>query len=67
LPTDPSTAERIEAQLRDFIHRGVSDTINAAGVNIQSLTPEKVLGFVTDVYQAAFEALQTLGDAEAEK
>jgi hypothetical protein len=67
LPTDPSTAERIEAQLRDFIHRGVSDAINAAGVNIQSLTPDKVLGFVTDVYQAAFEALQTLGDAEAEK
>ena len=65
LPADPRAAERVEAQLRDFIQRGVSDAVNAAGVNIQSLTPEAVMGFVTDVYQGAFEILQTMGDAEA--
>ena len=65
LPTDPRAAERVEAQLRDFIQRGVSDAVNAAGVNIQSLTPESVMGFVTEVYQGAFEILQTMGDAEA--
>lgn len=67
LPSDPRTAERVEAQLRDFIQRGVSDAINASGVNIQSLTSDTVMGFVTDVYQSAFDVLQTMGDAEAAK
>ena len=66
LPPDPRAAERVEAQLRDFIQRGVSDAVNASGVNIQALSPDAVMGFVTDVYRAAFEVLQTLGDAEAE-
>lgn len=67
LPTDPRAAERVQAQLRDFIQRGVSDAINAAGVNIQSLTPDAVMGFVTSVYQSAFDILQTMGDGEAAK
>ncbi len=67
LPVDPRAAERVQAQLRDFIQRGVSDAINAAGVNIQSLSPDAVFGFVTNVYQSAFNALQTLGEREASK
>lgn len=67
LPADPRAAESIEAQLRDFIQRAVSDAINAAGVNIQSLTPDAVMGFVTNVYQSAFDVLQTMGDGEAAK
>jgi hypothetical protein len=67
LPADPRAAERVQAQLRDFIQRGVSDAINAAGVNIQSLTPDAVMGFVTNVYQSAFDVLQTMGDGEAAK
>lgn len=65
LPANAHTAERVQAQLREFIQRGVSDAINAAGVNIQSLTPDSVMKFVTDVYQSAFEVLQTMGDGEA--
>ena len=53
--------------MRDFIQRGVSDAINAANVNIQSLTPDAVMGFVTVVYQSAFDVLQTMGDGEAAK
>lgn len=67
LPTDPRAAERVQAQLRDFIRRGVSDAISAVGINVQSLAPDSVLGFVNDVYQSAFEVLQTLGDGEAAK
>lgn len=67
LPADTRAAERVQAQLRDFIQRGVSDTVNAAGVNIQSLTPDAVMGFITDVYQSAFEVLQTMGNGEAAK
>lgn len=65
LPADARAAARVEAQLRDFIQRGVSDAISAAGVNIQALSPDAVTGFVTTVYQSAFEVLQTMGDAEA--
>ncbi|MDC7789934.1 hypothetical protein PQJ75_29310 [Rhodoplanes sp. TEM] len=67
LPTDPRSAEKVQAQLRDFIQRGVSDAINAAGVDIQSLSATAVTGFVTTVYKSAFDVLQTIGDAEAAK
>lgn len=67
LPSDPRAAARVQAQLRDFIQRGVSDAINAAGVNIQSLSPNTVMGFVTSVYQSAFDVLQTMGEGEALK
>lgn len=67
LPTDPRSVERVQTQLRDFIQRGVSDAINSAGVNIQSLTPDAVMGFVTGVYQSAFDVLQAMGDEEASK
>jgi hypothetical protein len=64
LPADTRAAARVEAQLRDFIQRGVSDAINAAGVNVQALSPDAVTGFVTTVYQSAFEVLQAMGDSE---
>lgn len=67
MPSDPRTAERVEAQLRDFIERGVSDAISAAGVTVQTLTQDRVMGFVTGVYESAFEILQTMGEAEAAK
>jgi hypothetical protein len=65
LPADAQAAEHVQAQLRDFIGRGVSDAINASGVNIQALSPDAVSGFVTDVYRSAFEVLQTMGEEAA--
>lgn len=65
LPADARAAGRVQAQLRDFIQRGVSDALNTASVAVQALTPDAVIGFVTGIYQSAFEILQTMGDAEA--
>ena len=59
------TAEQVQAQLREFIQRGVSDALNASGVRIQSLTPELANTFVADIYQSAFEILSELGKSEA--
>lgn len=68
MPTDIAAAQRVQAQLRDFIQRGVSDALNAARRdNAQPLTAERTLSFVTGVYQSAFDILQTLGDEEATK
>jgi hypothetical protein len=67
MPADPVLAERVEAQLRDFIRRGVSDAVNTTGVDIQSLTAGAVEGFVSGVYEASFEFLRAMGQAEANK
>ena len=54
---------RVEAQLNDFIRRGVSDALANALVTVGALTQDRILGFVDGVYEAAFEMLQTLGEA----
>ena len=66
IPSDVRTVERIEAQLSEFIQRGVSDAVNAAGVDIGALSQDQVSEFVDSVYEAAFEMLEALGESEAE-
>lgn len=65
LPQDLRTAARVQAQLRDFLRRGVSDALTAARAALEALTPERVMGFVETVYESAFSILEALGDAEA--
>jgi hypothetical protein len=67
IPADASAAATVQAQLLDFIRRGVSDALTRARTDIQALTPDRVLGFVDGIYEQAFAILQTLGDAEAEE
>lgn len=66
LPANPSAAANVQAQLLDFVRRSVADALTTARAAMQALTPERVLGFVTHVYEQAFFILKTLGDAEAE-
>jgi hypothetical protein len=67
LPGNAHTASRVQAQLRDFIARGVSDALSAAIMTPNALlTPERVLNFVDRVYADAFRILQIMGEAEAE-
>jgi hypothetical protein len=66
LPANAAAAASIQAQLRDFIARGVSDALTAARAALDALTPSRALVFVDGVYQAAFEILQTMGEREAE-
>jgi len=65
LPRNVRAAEQVQAQLRDFIRRGVSDALTAARGVLQMLTPDRVLQFVGGIYERAFAILQTLGEAEA--
>lgn len=67
LPANVRDVERVQTQLRDLIRRGVSDALTTMRGTIESLTPERVLGFVDEVYESAFSILQGLGDAEAER
>ncbi len=65
LPSDIRAAERVQEQLRDFIRRSVSDAMAASPDRVETLTPDRVAGFVTSIYQSSFEFLQILADAEA--
>jgi phage-related tail protein len=64
VPTDAGEAATLEEQLGEFIRGAVSDALDAAGADITALTPDRVLGFVTGVYEQAFEILEALADEE---
>ncbi len=66
LPSDSREAARVQAQLKDFIRRGVADALTTARTAVAALTPDRVLQFVGRVYEQAFDILQIMGDAEAE-
>jgi hypothetical protein len=66
LPADMRAIERVQAQLHDFVSRAVSDALAAAPGETGTLTQQQALQHVDAVYEAAFEMLQTLGEAEAE-
>lgn len=65
LPANPRDAARVQAQLHDFIRRGVADALTVARDAIVSLTPDRVLAFVDRVYEQAFGILEIMGEAEA--
>lgn len=67
LPADASAVQRIENQLGEFIRRAVSDALNSSTASMQSLPTGAVPGFVNDIYQSAFEFLEAMGEAEAER
>jgi hypothetical protein len=66
LPSDVSAIERAQEQLHDFVSRAVCDALSNARVAAGPLTQQQALQYVDAVYEAAFEMLQTIGDAEAE-
>jgi hypothetical protein len=66
LPADVNAVERVEAQLHDFVSRAVADALSSAPGAAGALTQQQALQRVDTIYEAAFEMLQTLGDAESE-
>jgi hypothetical protein len=66
LPADVGAVERVQVQLHDFVLRAVSDALATPPGAGGTLTPDQALQRVDAVYEAAFEMLQTLGEAESE-
>lgn len=66
LPADAAVAASLQRQLLDFVRRSVSDAMTKAREAMLALTPARVFGFVTAVYEDAWRLLQTFGEAEAE-
>lgn len=66
LPSNSHDVARAQAQLHDFIQRGVADALTRANVTTAALTPDRAIELVGHVYELAFEILQHMGDTEAE-
>jgi len=66
LPADAAQAASIQRQLLDFVRRSVSDSLTQARAAMQALTPDRVFGFVTRVYEQAYAIMQTMAEVEAE-
>jgi hypothetical protein len=66
LPSDVAAVTRVQAQLHDFVQRAVSDSLADARTDSGPLTQARALAYVEGVYEAAFDVLQTLGEAAAE-
>lgn len=62
LPKDFREIANVQAQLRDFIRRGVSDAINQARTAFHTLTSQQVQQYVDLVYEQAFSILQAIGE-----
>jgi hypothetical protein len=65
LPADVAAVKRVQAQMHDFVSRAVSDVLTGRRTSGR-LTPQQALQHVESVYEAAFEMLQVMADAEAE-
>jgi hypothetical protein len=66
LPANAAQAATVQRQLLDFVRRSVSDSLTQAQAALQALTPERVFGFVTRVYEQAYAIMQTMAEVEAE-
>lgn len=64
LPANPRDADRVQAQLQDFIRRGVADALTSASTAVSGLTPDSVQTFVDRVYEQAFGILEIMGGTE---
>ena len=64
MPSDPQAAELVSTQLREFIHRGVSDAIQNTEIAIHAINATDQMEFVLGIYESAFEILRAMGETE---
>jgi hypothetical protein len=60
---DLSAVERAQHMLHDFVDGCVRDRFAASGSSLPDITSQQIDGFVADLYAAAFDLMQTLGEA----
>ena len=65
LPADPREAARVQAQLHDFIRRGVADALTVGTATCGRPDARQGPRLRRPIYEQAFGILQIMGDAEA--
>lgn len=64
LSPDTASVERAQRMLHTFVFGCVRDRLQATDAKVASLDGSQIDGFVSDLYAAAFDLMQTLGEAE---
>lgn len=61
---DLATVERAQRMLHDFVDGCVRDRFEAAGANLADISGQQIDDFVSYLYEAAFDLMQSIGEAE---
>ncbi|MCY4239005.1 MAG: hypothetical protein OXC93_11745 [Rhodospirillaceae bacterium] len=64
IPDDVAGVERAQSMLHDFVERCVRDEFEGHGTDLDDLDGNAIDSFVDDLYTAALDLIQTLGEAE---
>ncbi|WP_330902965.1 Qat anti-phage system associated protein QatB [Sphingopyxis jiangsuensis] len=59
-----AAVERTQRMLHDFVDGCVRDRFDTTGTSLADITSGQIEGFVSDLYVAAFDLMQTLGEAQ---
>ena len=60
---DLAAVERVQRMLHDFVDGCVRDRFAASGTSLADITGQQIDDFVSDLYSAAFDLMQTMGEA----
>lgn len=60
---DLASVERMQRMLHDFVDGCVRDRFEATGSNLADVSGQQIDDFVSDLYEAAFDLMQALGEA----
>jgi hypothetical protein len=63
LSPDLDAVERAQQILHDFVGGCVRDRFDAGGTRVADISSQQIDAFVSDLYAAAFDLMQTLGEA----
>ena len=64
LPDDIDVAERLVAQIKDFVKGAISDAVSDLKVDVNNLSQHQSIDIVNEVYQTTFEIMARVGDDE---
>ena len=64
LPENIDAAERLVAQIKEFIQGAISDAVSAIKVNLNNLSQHQSIDIVNEVYRTTFEIMARIGDNE---
>lgn len=60
---DLTSVERVQRMLHEFVEGCVRDRFSSFGSNLADVTGQQIDDFVFDLYEAAFNLMQAMGDA----
>ena len=64
LPDDIDIAEKLVAQIKEFVQGAISDAVSDLKVDVNNLSQHQSIDIVNEVYRTTFEIMAGIGDDE---